>query len=141
MELKDLVGEHLLTGVDFCTQQVKQYDWSDDLENCQVVRFCLDGVVYVAIEDPRDGYRSYLGQLITDNTNTMSNQFPAQRVLGVHRTQGRYEDTDDILELIDIITGKVVLEVGTHNCDDYYPSFVSSFHPEAMAINKEKSND
>lgn len=135
MELKDLVGEHLLTGVDFCTQQIKQYDWSDDLEDCQVVRFCLDDVVYVATEDPSDGYRSYLGQLIIDNTNTMSNQFLAQRVVGVHRVKGNYDTVDDILELIDVVTGEVVLEVGTDNCDDYYPSFVSSFHPEAMAIN------
>jgi hypothetical protein len=38
------------------------------------------------------------------------------------------------LELKDLI-GQVVLEVGTENVYDYYPGFVSSFHPERMAHN------
>lgn len=135
MELKHLVGEHLLTAVDFSTEQIKQYEWSDDLENCQVARFCLDGNTYVAIEDPEDGYRSCMGSLIIDES-VVSNQFPPQRVVCVHRTKNEYNDCD-ILEMIDVVTGKVVLEVGTDNSDYYYPSFVASFHPEAMAVNKE----
>jgi hypothetical protein len=32
--------------------------------------------------------------------------------------------------------GLVILEVGTDNNDDYYPSFVSSWKPENMAVNR-----
>ncbi len=33
----------------------------------------------------------------------------------------------------------VVLEVGTDNSDDYYPSFVANFQPENMATNASAS--
>lgn len=126
MELKDLVGEHILDGVDFSNEKVKT--WRDEFEDCQVCRFRLDGTVYSAVEDPDDGYRSSMNELTVDEAADIKNQFPACRVLGRHRT-------NDVLELIDVATGKVVLEVGTDNTDDYYPSYVASFHPEAMAIN------
>ena len=44
-------------------------------------------------------------------------------------------DEDDILELVDVKTEKVVLRVGTANCNDYYPYFVAEFDPTAMAAN------
>jgi len=41
IELKTLIGKHILTGVDFETEEVKQ--WNDYYEDCEVVRFELDG--------------------------------------------------------------------------------------------------
>ena len=132
MELVDLVGEHMLDGVDFFNEKIQQ--WGDSFEWAQVCRFRLDGITYAVIEDPDDGYRSSMKE-IAISTNTLTNIFPSIRVLGRHRIAGAYGDPADVLELIDMKTGKVVLEVGTDKTDDYYPSFVSAFHPEAMATN------
>ena len=132
IELTDLVGKHTLDAVDFDTNSIKT--WGDRFEDCQVCRFRLDGIVYSAIEDPGDGYRSSMRELAVTE-DAMTNVFPPVEVLGRHRTKGHYSGEDDVLELIDTVTGNVVLEVGTDNVDDYYPGFVASFHPENMATN------
>lgn len=133
MELKDLVGEHLLDAVDFSDEKVKT--WGDEYEACQVMRFRLDGKCYTATEDPSDGYRSSMRELAVSDDAEMKNVFEPLKVVGRHRTKREYGDEDDVLELIDVVTGKTVIEVGTCSVDDYYPGFVASFHPEAMAHN------
>jgi hypothetical protein len=35
----------------------------------------------------------------------------------------------------DVVTGKVVLEVGTDNTEDYYPYCVMNWSPENLACN------
>ena len=132
MELKALVGEHLLDAVDFSNVQVKT--WGDQFEPCQVIRFRLDGMVYIAVEDPEDGYRSHMKDLTVSAYATMENVFAPVKVVGRHREQGRCGDNDDVLELIAADTGKVVLEVGTENSDDYYPLFVAAFYPGTLAL-------
>lgn len=136
MELTDLIGRRRLDAVDFDDEKIKEY-YGDGYEDSSVCRFRLDGVVYIAIEDPGDGYRSSMRDLVIANDANMKNAFPAIDVVGRHRTSGEYGRVDDVLELVDAVTGKVVLEVGTDNVDDYYPGFVSSFHPENMATNAE----
>ena len=138
MELKDLVGEHLLDAVDFSNEQVKT--WGDSFEDCQVMRFRLDGKCYIATEDPNDGYRSRMRELAVSNDAEMKNVFAPLKVIGRHRIKGDYGDEDDVLELIDVVTGKTVIEVGTFSVDDYYPKFVASFHPEAMGITRKSAN-
>jgi len=135
MELRDLIGEHLLDAVDFSNEQVKT--WGDEFEACQIMRFRLDGKVYTAIEDPSDGYRSCMREL-TFGDLPMANTFSPVRVLARHRAENAHGNTDDILELLDVVTGRTIVEVGTEDTDDYYPSFVASFHPEAMASNAMK---
>lgn len=135
MELKDLIGKGVLDAVDFGTESRER--WIEgEYEDCQVCRFRLNGTVYLAVEDPEDGYRSCMQELVVDNDAKLSNVFPMVEVVGVNRTKYEYGGTSDVLELIDTHTGKVVLEVGTENTDDYYPSFVASFHPENMSINQ-----
>ena len=133
MELKELVGEHMLDAVDFSDEQVKT--WGDQFEACQVMRFRLDGKVYVAVEDPSDGYRSCMNDLAVADDATMKNTFSPVKVIGRHREKGNYGEADDVLELIDAGTGNLALEVGTVNTDDYYPCFVAAFHPEALTPN------
>lgn len=136
VSLDSLVGEHVLTGVDlveFRTKDEEPEAWSDDV--AQRVVFTLDGVTYKASEDPGDGYRSSLRSLLIGGE--VRNTFPPCRVIctrGVPPTGG-YETSRDSLVMTDTATGKVVLEIGTHNDDDYYPSFVGFFDPTAMAIN------
>lgn len=131
VEFESLIGERVLDAVDTSTEQVKK--WGDHFENANVMRFRLDGKVYTAVEDPDDGYRSGLERLYAAD-EPISNVFPPCKVL-VRRKRDDNYGKNDTLEMIDMVTGKVVLEVGTDNCDDYYPSFVANFTPENMAIN------
>lgn len=131
VEFQDLVGEHVFDGVDTVAQSVNT--WGDRYENCEVMNFRLDGKVYSATEDPSDGYRSCLDSFL-ETEERIKNVFPGVRVLARVRTSGEYGPAD-ILELVDLVTGKIVLEVGTENTDDYYPWFVAAFHPENMATN------
>lgn len=129
MELKDLVGEHELSGIDTYVLPPKEY-W-DDASNA--IRFIMDGVTYCAIEDANDGYRSQLESLeIT--TDEVKNTFPPQKVIGKVRPNGEYE-INDVIEFYDAVTDKLVLAIGTVNTDDYYPSCVLDWNPENMAIN------
>jgi len=131
MELKDLVGKHELSGLDTTTEKVKRY--GEHYDDCNVIRFILDGKTYKAIEDPEDGYRSYLNDLlITDEKIT--NTFPPQKVIGKMKDDSKWE-TNNTIQFIDEITGKIVLEVGTDNTDDYYPYCVLNWYPQNLAIN------
>ena len=131
VDLDSLVGMHILDAVDTDSIQVKK--WSDSFENASVIRFRLDGKVYMAVEDPSDGYRSSMEKLFIFD-EPMRNVFPECKVLARKKGRSDYHE-NDTLEFIDCVTGKVVLEIGTDNHDDYYPSFVASFVPENMAIN------
>ena len=118
MEIEDFFDKmYLLDAVDL--------DISDDDNVGSVIAFRLDGRVYEATEDPTDGYRSALRD-IQVSTRVMKNVFPACRVWGRRPKELR----DATVEFTDAVTGKVVLEVGTDNEDDYYPGFVSCFTPE-----------
>ena len=133
MELKDLIGRHMLDAVDFTNEKIK--GWLDEYEDCEVCRFRLDGTTYVAVEDPDDGYRSSMRELLVDENATMSNVFPPIEIEAVYRDKYGDYNGADILILVDVVTGKTVLEIGTDNTDDYYPFFVSSFQPQNMATN------
>ena len=128
MELKDLVGEHVLTGVDF-TEEKSTDTWGADISN--VCRFVLDGIIYTAIEDPEDGWRSSMKELVVGSAKPMTNTFEAHRVV----CSMRDAHDDDILVVVDAVTGKTVLEVGTSSVSDWYPCFVSDYHPENLAAN------
>ena len=134
MELKDLAGKHKLSGIDMLNESIKG-TWGDEFEDCQVVRFILDGATYSAIEDPEDGYRSSMDEIRIDN-GVVVNTFPDQEVLCVYVDDNGNEC--DILEVRNINTGESIMTVGTDHTDDYYPSFVCEWYPERMDINKDK---
>lgn len=50
MELRELTGLHVLDAVDFSMSM-------SIVEDPQVMSFRVDGIVYMAAEDPDDGYR------------------------------------------------------------------------------------
>ena len=133
MELKDLVGKHLLSGVELSTEDIKLYERSDKTEQCNVIKFVLDGITYKAVEDPVDGYRSTCKELIVCN-EPVNNNFSPQEVVGKMKDNDTYS-TNDTIQFIDTYTGKIVLEVGTDNTDDYYPYCVMNWNPENLAIN------
>lgn len=132
IDLESLVGEHLLSGVDGDTIQVKK--WTDVMEPAEVLRFVLDGITYEGIEDSNDGYRNSMEGLYVTET-PVRNVFAPVKVVGRYRNKGEYSGTDDVLELIDAANGEVVLEIGTSNVDDYYPGFCASWYPGLLAVN------
>lgn len=131
MELENLVGKHMLSGVDYSEESLHlDYEKSWGFAGC--TNFVLDGVTYTAVEDGDDGYRSHMGELLI--TPYVPNSFPAIEVVC-----SMSEDKDhDILECRDTANGKLVLEIGTDYSDSYYPCFVGNFQPENMSINEGK---
>ncbi len=131
VELKDLVGKHKLSGVDFelgSFSPIKgDYDGS-------CIRFCLDNIIYIALEDPSDGYRSSMGECYVVEKGNITNKFQPIDVYCVMKPSGYYNN--DILQVYDTLTNKIVMEVGTEDYDDYYPSFVSSWNPANMCLNQ-----
>ena len=124
--LESLVGVRMLDGVDFETIKGDKESYYED---SQAIRFRLDGVIYMAIENPDDGYRSSLGTLFISDT-PMVNTFAPVRVTLRMKGSSDYQ-VDEILEGI-TESGETVLEVGTANTDDYYPYFVAYFNPKAI---------
>jgi hypothetical protein len=136
-ELTDLTGLHMLDAVDFERVVVKRYEGDEYGEDASVCRFRLDGAIWMAVEDPNDGYRSSMREVTKLRANTavkLVNVFPPVQVLGVYHERRRYEACD-ILELYATANGKLLLTVGTENNDDYYPSFVANFVPENLPVN------
>jgi hypothetical protein len=129
MELKDLVGEHELSGLDTFTKKATE-TWEEDSDG---YRFVLDGKTYCALEDPSDGYRSNLRNLeITEDK--VDYTFPPQKVIGKMREDEEYSKNDTI-EFYDAINGKLILVIGTDNWDDYYPCCIMNWYPENLSIN------
>jgi hypothetical protein len=96
--------------------------------------FVLNGNCYTAIEDPSDGYRSSLNRLALTKGTKITNRFLPVKVTGRRGEAGYYKS--DLVELVDEVTGKTVIEFGTSNTDDYYPSFVGNFQPANMVLNE-----
>jgi hypothetical protein len=128
VELEDLVGKHILSGVD---REIKPVELSKDwFEDCEVISFVLDGKTYTAIEDPEDGYRSNMRE-ITLSEIKVQNNFQGIKVMGKMR-----DSHEDIIEFYEISNGKLILAIGTGGfCD--YPYWVAEFNPQNMSINEE----
>lgn len=134
MELSWFKGKHYFSGVDHIPHQrtdrdSEYYDYGDDC------LFCIDGVNYLMIEDLNDGYRSnMLDPIFTERE--IVNTFEKQEVMIKHREKGSYYgDECDIMEICSM-SGDLILEVGTDNIDNWYPSAIFNFFPENMEINK-----
>jgi len=90
-------------------------------------KFKLDKVIYEAMEDENDGYRSMLGCVIAkEPEDGIFFKSPIANVWLVYEES----DCDDNYKLIDITDGHVWLRFGTDNTDDYYPYFVFEYSPK-----------
>lgn len=131
-EFKEFKGKHMFSGIDIGSAEIERYDIKETVDT---VSFILDGKAYKVTEDPSDGYRS--GVLSFEETSdTVFNQFDPIEVFCLYREKGTYSGTDDVLEIRNIDTGELILEVGTSNIDDYYPSYVCNFTPENLGKTK-----
>jgi hypothetical protein len=133
--LEKLTGLHTLSGVEtgFMDDE-KEYE---GMVSCNYISFILDGKKYTAVEDPLDGYRSSMDRLIVDK-GKLKNTFPDTQVLVVFTKDNRYFISNSLVCFYAIDNAQIVLEVGTETVDDYYPSFVASFHPENLPVNAGK---
>lgn len=118
----DLVGTHYLTGFDVSTEKNTGY-FSD--RYCDAFIFELDGITYKAIEDPDDGYRSYLG-------NFMIVKEQCKNKIPTHKVIGKLNTSSDIIDFYDYITKENVLSIGTDHSDNYYPFCIMEWCPESF---------
>lgn len=132
MKLKDLIGLHKLSGVDTGKLTRDGY-WGE--ETCSYIKFTLDGVHYLAVEDPDDGYRSRCEELVVSKEPPKFTFPPQEMVCSMMPDDSRWGFGNDVLVLKDKVTGKVVLEVGTKMCSDYYPICHFHYAPDNMACN------
>ena len=131
MDLVNFVGEHILTGVAKGLIDLPS-DMYADADSCSCLDFILDDNVFSAVEDPSDGYRSCLGQILVDRNGCHINKFVPHKVRGAFRSTDR---NSDVIEFTDVLTNKIVLSIGTDNTNDYYPYYVAEWLPENLAVN------
>ena len=135
----------LLSGVWRETQTLPEEDYMDVAAHLFIM---LDGVIYDVMEDPDDGYRSYMDAIYVRDLMPLNIWTPAEPVIGklcdkdsdrwctsYHGDYTYRNDRCNILELWSTVTNKCVVEFGTDFVDDYYPSFVDAFHPQNMSFN------
>lgn len=103
------------------------------VDNC---RFKLDNVIYEALEDENDGYRSSLGSValyedplltfLKHNDDIFFNVPLAKVTIGItdEGDMDGHEFVDD--------TGHTWLIVGTSHSDDWYPCFIFSYRPKEI---------
>lgn len=136
IRLDDLVGIHTLSGFDNGpVLSNKSPMASGYYEDANTSLFILDGITYMIIKDPDDGYRSWLGGVYVTK-DVCKFTIPSHIVEGVMNPS----EASDTIDFIDIITEKPVLSIGTDHSDDYYPSCVMYFQPENLAINNDKKS-
>jgi len=135
VDLESLVGLHKLSGVDFGKIEPEEEEWQD---TSSTMTFVLDGETYTAVEDPSDGYRSALEHLLKGG-DAVKNTFEPVKVFGMMRNACRDRSGKaEVLSFYDAVTAKLVLELGTDDSDDYYPSCILFFDPRGMVINAGK---
>lgn len=133
VEFSELVGKHMLSGVDRLSGDLPSQWSTSGSYYGESISFTLDGITYTAREDDSDGYRSSMRDLLVTQ-GPVQNRFEPEEVVGVLRDRCDYGSAD-VLQFVSTATGKVVLEVGTDNNDDYYPSFVAAWSPENLKAN------
>lgn len=136
MNFSDLTGYFIFQGIK--RDIVKIGSWYDENESVEANRilFKLSGIVYEAVENPDDGWRSFME--LTKSDMEMENQFkiPVKAFsMGEAIDKSGYYENNDVLILEDIHTRKTILEIGTKNYDDYYPYTHFKYMPENSYLN------
>lgn len=135
MTLQDLVGGPYLFDARGEGTVKPAHEWNSPA-NAYAFRF--DGTTYVVSEDESDGYRSShddVHQATAEDLETITIvDFLSPLVVHcVHRTRGKFAGVDDVLVVINDATDLVIMEIGTTNANDYYPSFHFCWIPEGEA--------
>ncbi|MCA1021542.1 hypothetical protein [Halobacillus litoralis] len=89
--------------------------------------FKLGDIVYLAVEDEDDGYRSYLESIEQTEPKGIFFDKPLAEVIIEELDDGYTEG----FRIVDAADSHVWLIVGTSNYDDYYPYFVFDYNPKS----------
>ena len=132
--LQELIGLHTLTGVDYGQREVTKY--GDVTETVNALYLEIDGFTLAFVEDPSDGYRSTLDEIleIPSSEYCFTTRFQPTQVLCAW-DKGNYGD-DNVVVFIDTTTGKAVVRAGTSNAHDYYPCYMAEYNPESLCWNQ-----
>jgi len=87
--------------------------------------FKLGSIVFEALEDPNDGYRSYLDSVPMIKS---SSTFSSKPLVNVY-----YCASEDLIYLKDE-TGHTWLTIGTDHSDNYYPFFIFDYTPRTDLV-------
>lgn len=132
-------GKHWLTAVESVHFE---NDYGDEY-NGYVIE--LDGVLYLAYEDPDDGYRSYssLRPVAEGESFEIHNRFEPQLVVSescrvtIDDPEDYFYEQDKQMFTLTNLRGGTVLEVTTDYSEDYYPVGWVKYHPEELPANLE----
>lgn len=138
IQLADLLGLHALHGI---ARDVITAMYGDTVQR---VALLVDDFVVELCEDENDGYRSSLGSIrrwqsvsryIAEHDDvSFAPIHPPLIVMIRHRKVAEHSGEADAIYAIDERTGLVVLDIGTDQVDDYYPSFVFSWDPAGWPL-------
>lgn len=90
--------------------------------------FKIDSDVIEVIEDPDDGYRSYLGSVAIVNPEALSTALFFPNPIDTITIRERKGHDSDGYQIVGS-DGHVWLEFGTDDYSDYYPYFVFTYTP------------
>jgi hypothetical protein len=91
--------------------------------------FRLDDIVWKAVEDEEDGYRSHL-DTIQGVLATILYSTPLARVRLSYNEEVDNGEDNELYRLTDVTDGHIWLTFGTKNTSDYYPYFVFDYQPK-----------
>jgi hypothetical protein len=108
-----------------------EYYGADEASNT----FNVDGVVFKVLEDPDDGYRSYLKTIdYTDKHDSIffksSIALVSIEIYDIKKEDEYLSQANRGYRLVDAVDKHVWLSFGTHNYDDYYPMFIFRHTPK-----------
>lgn len=92
--------------------------------------FKLGDRILEAVEDPSDGYRSYLETICTASSWIKPELFSRVPLAYVHVVKLDKQYGMKGYALVDIADGHIWLTVGTNYYDDWYPYFVFEYTPK-----------
>jgi hypothetical protein len=93
--------------------------------------FKVDGVVFKVLEDPDDGYRSYMGAInYSEDHSSIFFRSPIARVRVEEYDLTHSHESCNGYRLVDVEDDHIWLEFGTDNYDDYYPMFIFRHSPK-----------
>ena len=96
--------------------------------------FKLGNLVLEAVENPDDGYRSSLRDVVVHPSKTLKANIPPVEVF-VRQSSGLTDGHEIVSK-----DGYVLLEIGTNHTDSYYPCFVFSYTPYGAAVEQRKKD-
>lgn len=128
------MGRDLNYSIENLTSQYSEYEFYGVVGNY----FKIGNVIFGAVEDEDDGYRSYLDSVVlekdSEQLERIRKKFSRRPIAKV-----RVAATKEEVDIIDVNTGHCWLSIFTDYTDSYYPCFVFEYKvPETQAEYSEK---